>query len=325
MPKKTFLLVDAHAVIYRAFYGFPIQLTDATGQPMNAVYGFSRILLTALRHFDPEYIAVTFDHPKPTFRHQQFADYKAQRAEMPDQLQPQIPLVKQVVEALNIPQYEIAGFEADDLIGTISDKVEKIGGLLTVVVSGDQDLFQLVDHNTHVWLPGRGKLGQDKEYDALAVEQKLGIKPKQVIDYKAIVGDSSDNIPGVRGVGPKTAVELLKKYQNLENIYLALEQGSSKPEGEQAKAKPKPKNSPNSLFKPAVESKLLASKEIAFMSKQLATIERVVDLDFSLENCRLSTYDKTKVVKLFTQFDFKSLISLLPEDQFEKQIQESLF
>lgn len=317
MPKKIFLLIDAHAVIYRAFYAFPIQLTDSFGQPLNAVYGFSKILFSAIRNFDPEYMAVTFDHPKPTFRHKQFKDYKAHRPEMPDQLQPQIPIIKQVVEALNIPRYEIEGFEADDLIGTISDKVEKIGGLLSIIVTGDQDIFQLVDNNTHVWLPGRGKCGKDKEYDAKSVKEKLGVRPDQIIDYKALVGDNSDNIPGIKGVGPKTAVVLLQKYGTLEAIYEVLEK-NVKENGEISAQLDK-------VFKPALLKKLISEKETAFMSKQLATIERAVNLDFNLESCLVNSYDKTKVVKIFQELDFKSLINLLPEDQFEKQIQESLF
>ncbi len=308
--KPIFLLIDAHAVIYRAFYAFPIQLTNEAGQPINAVYGFSRIILTAIRNFEPVYMAVAFDHPKPTFRHKKFEAYKAKRPKMPEELQPQIPIIKEVVEALNIPKYEIEGFEADDLIGTISDKVEKIGSLLTVIVTGDQDTFQLVDNNTHVWLPARGKFGKDKEYDAAGVEEKLGIKPVQVMDYKALAGDSSDNIPGVKGIGPKTAVNLLKKYQTLDQLYKVLESGD---------------NLDPQLFKPAVIKKLTEGKENAFMSKQLATIERVIDLDFDLESCRVSSYDKTKAATLFNNLDFKSLINLLPEDQFEKEVQASLF
>lgn len=309
MSRKKFLLVDAHALIYRAYYAIP-NLTDPEGHLVNAVYGFSKMVLNAINYFEPEYAAVCFDHPKPTFRHKKFDGYKAQRAKMPDDLIPQIQIVKDVVEALNIPKFEIEGFEADDLIGTVNCKVEDLGKqLLTIIVTGDQDSFQLVDDDTHIWMPARGKQKGDIEYDAALVEKKLGIKPKQVIDLKALMGDNSDNIPGVKGIGPKTAAALIQKFENVEAIYGFLDRH---PEGDD-------------LIKGATLKKLIDGKESAIMSKDLATIECAAPIDFDLEKCRVTSYDKNKVVEIFQNLNFKSLLNVLPKDAFEMSVQEALF
>jgi len=224
MARKIFLLVDGHALIYRSFYGFPKELTTKTGQLINAVYGFSRILLTVIQKQEPTHIAVAFDHPKPTNRHKEFADYKANRPTMPEELQHQVGMIKGVVSALNIPQFEVEGFEADDLIGTINRKVEKLDKeLLTIILTGDKDMFQLVDNDTRVYLPGRGKFQTDKEYDELGVKEKVGVEPKQVPDLKGLMGDASDNIPGVKGIGPKTASGLIQTFGSVEQVYEALE------------------------------------------------------------------------------------------------------
>jgi len=304
-----FLLVDAHALIYRAYYAIP-NLTDPQGNLVNAVYGFSKMLLNAISYFEPEYAAVCFDHPKPTFRHKKFDGYKAQRAKMPDDLIPQIQIVKDVVAALGVPKFELEGFEADDLIGTVNCKVEDLNdGLMTIIVTGDQDSFQLVDDDTHIWMPARGKQKGDIEYDAGLVEKKLGIKPAQVIDLKALMGDSSDNIPGVKGVGPKTAAALVQKFGSVEQVYDFL---SKNPTG-------------NELIKGALLTKLIDGREDALMSKDLATISCNVPLDFELEQCRVTGYDKNQVISIFQTLGFKSLISLLPQDAFESSVQEALF
>ncbi|MGD9129647.1 MAG: 5'-3' exonuclease H3TH domain-containing protein [Candidatus Woesebacteria bacterium] len=340
--QHNFLLIDAHAVIYRAFYAFPKQLTDPQGQMVNAVYGFSRIILTAIRKFEPEYMAIAFDHPKPTFRHKEFDAYKAHRPEMPDELKPQIEIIKKVVEALNIPQYEIEGYEADDLIGTISLQIDQavaaknkkanskpaalktLLSLLTIIVTGDHDTFQLVDQNTHVWLPGRGKRQQDTEYDAEKVEEKIGLRPEQVIDLKALMGDPSDNIPGIKGVGPKTAVKLIKEFGNIEEIYQFIENMTDYGQVKKAKKAKSDKATP-AFLKGSLLKKLKIGKEDAFLSKKLATIDSHVPLKFDLETCRVSSYDKTKAVAIFKKLDFKSLIRLLPDDAFERDLQEALF
>jgi len=309
--RPIFLLIDGHAVIYRAFYGFP-GLTNTAGQLANAVFGFSRILLTAIRDFEPEYMAVTFDNKAPTFRHDSFAGYKANRAEMPEDLRPQIEMVKQVVTALNIPQFEVPGFEADDLIGTISkilDQPTSKPDVLTVIVTGDRDTFQLVDDNTHVWLPARNKDQVATEYDIAGVEKKMGVPPNQVIELKALMGDASDNIPGVKGIGPKTAASLILEFGSIEAIYEAL--ASESPAAKRLSA--------------GVVKKLIEDKANALMSKQLATIERNMPLDFSLAACKVSEYDKGVATGLFQEWGFKSLIGILPADEFETSVQAALF
>lgn len=309
--RPVFLLIDGHAVIYRAFYGFP-GLTNSAGQLANAVFGFSRILLTALRDFSPEYIAVTFDNRAATFRHTDFAAYKANRAEMPAELQPQIDMVKQVVTALNIPQFEVPGFEADDLIGTISRIVGEAAHqpqVATIIVTGDRDTFQLVDANTHVWLPARNKDQAPTEYDADGVVAKMGVCPEQIVDLKALMGDSSDNIPGVKGIGPKTAVTLVKQFGTVDALYAALE--AHEPAAEALSA--------------GIKGKLLADKENALMSRSLATIQRTVPLDFSLNACRMCEYNKEAITQLFQEWGFKSLIGSLPADEFQTSVQAALF
>ncbi len=309
--KPTFLLIDGHAVIYRAYFGFP-GLTNSAGQLANAAFGFSRILLTAIRDFEPEYMAVAFDNHAPTFRHQNFADYKAHRAEMPDDLKPQIDMVKQVVKALNIPQFEVPGFEADDIIGTISrilDLPENEKKVMTVIVTGDRDTFQLVDNNTHVWLPARNKDQAATEYDAAGVERKMGVSPNQIIDLKALMGDSSDNIPGVKGIGPKTAADLIKKFGNINALYEALENQTADAEKISKK----------------VAEKLVAEKDQAMMSQALATIDRNVPLEFSLKDCTVHDYNKEVITELFNSWGFKSLIGALPADAFQTSVQAALF
>lgn len=309
MSRKTFLLVDAHALIYRAYYAFP-NLTDSEGHLVNALYGFSKMFLSALTYFEPEYAAVCFDHPKPTFRHEKYEDYKAHRAKMPDDLIPQISQVKEMVDVLKVPRFEIAGFEADDLIGTVNCKVEDMDNeLLTVIVTGDQDAFQLVDNDTHIWMPARGKQRGDIEYDAELVEKKWGIRPDQVVDMKALMGDSSDNIPGIKGIGKKTAAKLIQRFDSLEKIYQFLD---ANPDGDD-------------LIKGALLKKLTAGKDDAFVSQDLATIDCDAPIDFDLESCRVTSYDKTKAVEFLQKFNFKSLINSLPEDAFERSVQDALF
>ena len=220
MSRKKFLLVDGHALIYRSFFAFPKQFVLPNGQLVNAVYGFSRILLTAIRNLNPLHMAVTFDHPAPTNRVKDFEFYKIHRPKMPEELQSQIAIIQEVVQALNIPQFQLEGYEADDLIGTINARVEECDQtLLTIILTGDQDMFQLVDNDTHVYLPGRGKNHQDVEYDEQGVKEKIGVRPDQVPDMKGLMGDSSDNIPGIKGVGPKTATALIGRFNSLEKIY----------------------------------------------------------------------------------------------------------
>jgi DNA polymerase I len=310
---EYFLIVDGHALIYRAYHAFP-GLTNKHGQLVNAVYGFARILLTAIRDFRPLYVTVAFDHPLPTFRHQAFENYKAHRPEMPDDLKSQIAIVKQVVTALNIPQFEVPGYEADDLIGTVARQAAELvinrrqPHLMTLIVTGDRDAFQLVNEYVHVWMPARGKGQLDTEYDAEGVKTKMGVTPEQIIDLKALMGDASDNIPGVRGIGEKTAVKLIQELGSLEGVYQALAN-----------------NKATGVIKPKAQEMLMTDKDSAYLSKDLATINTQAPITLELEKCRVTGYDKQTAISLFEELDFKSLISLLPIDEFEMGIQDALF
>jgi len=317
-PKPDeFLLIDGHAIIYRAYHAFP-ELTDPNGQLVNAVYGFARILLVAIRDFEPEYIAVCFDSKAKTIRAEEHDFYKAHRPEMPDDLKPQIEKVSQLVSALNIPQFALSGYEADDLIGTLAKQNAKPeiqsqtkNGLLTVIVTGDKDLLQLVDDLTHVWLPKRSRTQTDLEYDAHLVKDKMGVRPDQIVDLKALMGDASDNIPGIKGVGQKTAVKLLQKFETLGKIYDRmgeLELGGHDP-----------------LIKGSLLEKLTLGKSQAYLSRELAQIQTNTPISTTLDACRVMGYDKAKAVDLFQQLGFSSLLKLFPKDEFEQGVQTALF
>lgn len=309
------MLIDGHALAYRAYHAFP-PLTTKDGELVNAVYGFTRILLTVLRDIDAKYVACCFDLPAPTFRHTQFVDYKAQREEMPTDLQTQIERIKEVVKILNIPQFAVEGYEADDVIGTLAlkassgqlDSIDKV-----LIVTGDRDSFQLVSDRIHVYMPPRKGEGFYTEYDPAGVKEKMGLRPDQIIDYKSLAGDASDNIPGVKGIGDKTAVKLLQAFETSEGVYAALKDPETLTE-EQRK-----------LFKPKMVENLSNGYEQMVMSKQLATIDTDVPLTLDIEDCVVQNYDKQEATELFTDLQFKSLISLLPSDGFEGDVQSALF
>lgn len=312
-----FIILDGHAIIYRAYHAFK-DLTDPEGKPINAVYGFSRILLKAIADFQPIYLAVAFDHKNgKSKRLADYKEYKAQRPQMPNDLISQIEIIKNVVTAFNIPQFEVDGFEADDILGTISKMVvernKKTAAdkrVLTTIVTGDKDILQLVeDDNTHVFIPGRGQFSKDKEYDEKAVVERLGVSALQVPDLKALMGDPSDNIPGVKGIGEKTAVKLIQRFGSLEAVYEAAENVTAG----------------DDLLKGAVLQKLLSDKEMAFMSKKLATIQFDAPIDFDLKKCVTRDYDKEVVAQLFEKYRFNSLVNLLPKDGFEEAVQDALF
>ena len=217
-PKKKFILIDSNAIIHRAYHALP-PLTTRKGEIVNAVYGFTSVLLNVLNRFKPDYIAATFDLKEPTFRHKEFKSYKATRVKAPDDLYEQIPLVKKIVEAFNIPVVEKKGYEADDLIATFARKTEKIHpDVEVIIVTGDLDTLQLVDDKVKVFALRKG-MSDSVLYGEKEIFERYGLKPDQMIDYKGLRGDPSDNLPGVRGVGEKTATELLKKYNTIEEVY----------------------------------------------------------------------------------------------------------
>jgi DNA polymerase-1 len=289
MPKSKplFIILDAHALIHRAFHAIP-PLSTQDGTPINAVYGFTAILLKTIKDLKPAYIAAAFDRKEQTFRHKEYAEYKATRVKAPDELYVQMPLVKDVLEAFNVPIFEEAGYEADDLIGTtVRTIAKKHPGVEMVIVTGDQDALQLVDHHTKVLMPAKG-VSETKLFDISAVAEKFsGLKPLQIIDYKALAGDTSDNIPGVRGIGPKGAIDLILDFETIEGIY---------------------QNIDSNKIKERTKQLLIESRDNAFLSKRLATIATDAPLDFKLEACVLHDFDKQLVIDLFQKLNFKRLL-----------------
>ncbi len=316
-PRAVLMLIDGHALAYRAYHAFP-PLTTSKGELVNAVYGFSRILLTVLRDLEPKYLACCFDLPAPTFRHTQYTGYKAQRAEMPQDLQTQIERIKMVVEAMSIPLFAVEGYEADDVIGTLATKAvdRSLMGSdhkQVLIVTGDRDAYQLVTDDIHVYMPPRSKEAFYTEYGPKEVEEKMGLRPDQIVDYKALCGDASDNIPGIAGIGDKTAVRLLQAFGTVDSLYAAIKDPTQLTEDQQK------------LLKPKVLLNLANGYDDMVLSRSLATIDRAVPLDLNFEKCVLKNYDKTGISRMFEELDFKSLISLLPSDTFESSVQQALF
>ncbi|MCK4553718.1 DNA polymerase I [Candidatus Parcubacteria bacterium] len=281
---KKLIIIDGNALIHRSFHALPPTLTTKKGELVNAVYGFTTVLLKAIREFKPDYVALTLDKAAPTFRHIEYKEYKATRKKAPQSLYDQFDRIRQIAQAFNIPIYEKDGFEADDLIGTIAVKVDN--NVEKIIVTGDLDTLQLVNDHVKVYTMKRG-LTDSMIYDKKAVKQRYGLTPEQMIDYKALRGDPSDNIPGVRGIGEKTAVELLQNFKTLENVY---------------------KNIDSKKIKDRIRGLLKEYKKDALMSKRLATIKCDVKIKFDLENSRFAGFNQEKIVKLFSELEFKSLL-----------------
>ena len=217
MEKPLLLLFDGHALVHRAFHALPPLSVSKTGEPTGAIYGFIRMILKVLQDFKPTHLAIAFDRPAPTFRHLEFKEYKAQRPAAPDELRRQFGRVREVVKAFNMPTFELDGYEADDLLGTLSRQAAN-QGIDTIIVTGDTDTMQLVSPKVKVLLPQR-TFGETILYDTAAVHQKYGIAPEQIPDLKGLKGDPSDNIPGVHGVGEKTATKLIQQFGSVEGVY----------------------------------------------------------------------------------------------------------
>lgn len=291
--KDRFLAIDANAIVHRAFHAYPSTLTTGDGVQVNAVYGFTVMLLSALKSFEPKYVLCAFDTHEPTFRHVEYPDYKGTRAPTDQSLIDQFPLVEEILKAFNIPIIKKEGFEADDILGTIAkyvtEKKWSNENMDLYILSGDRDLLQLVNEKVRVCLPS-GSFKDLVAYDREKTHEYMDLYPEQIVDFKAIAGDPSDNIPGIKGIGKKTATELLEKYGDLDTIYHNLKDIKTR----QA-----------NLLREGVEQ--------AEMSRKLAKIEQEVDLTVHLEDCLLRDFDKKKVLELFKEFSFKSLIARLDE------------
>lgn len=288
MKNKKFVIIDAMALAYRAYFAFINRpLLNSKGEPTSAVYGFLNQLIKVLEDNKPDYLAVAFDSKEKTFRHEKYEAYKSSREAMPDDMIPQIQRIKDIVQALNIPLYILPGFEADDIIGS-AVKVAENNGLISYAVTPDKDYFQLITDKVFVIRPG--KMSDEAIlYDKQKVIDELGFEPKYMIDYLAMIGDSSDDIPGVAGIGPKGAVPLIQKYGTIESIY----------------------NNINEIDKAGVKKKLEAGKDSAFLSKDLATIHCEVPINFDFEHARFADPDFEKVKEILFELEFKTIYSKL--------------
>lgn len=300
MKNKTFVIVDAMAMAYRAYFAFINRpLTTKSGEPTSAVFGFMNQLVKVLEDHKPDYIAVASDSKEKTFRHEIYKEYKATREAMPEDMIPQIGRIKEIVELLNIPLYIKPGYEADDIIGTAVRLAEK-KGMISYAVTPDKDYMQLVSDKTIIAKPGRGS-DEVSFFDVKKVKENYGFEPKQMIDYLALVGDSSDNIPGVKGVGEKTALPLIQQFGSIENLYKNLDK----------------------VEKEGTKKKLEENKNNAFLSKELATINCKVPMEIDFEKAKFSKPDVDKMREVFVELEFKSLFTrLLKIYDLENQKQE---
>ncbi len=291
---KKFVIIDGSALLHRAWHALP-PLTNKSGELLNAVYGFALIFLKVLKDLKPAYLVVALDRKEPTFRHKEYKEYKAQRVKQPDEFYQQIPRVREMLDGFNVLTIEKAGFEADDLIGMMSEQGDK-EGMENVIVTGDLDALQLVNKSTKVLTLKKG-ITDTVIYDEEAVKERYGLRPDQLIDFKALRGDPSDNIPGVKGIGEKTATTLIKGFGSLEKMYQFLESGKV---SEKVKITDK------------VKKLLLGNKKEAFLSKKLVTIIKDIPVKFSLEDCKMKDFNQEKIVQLFQELEFKSLLSKIP-------------
>lgn len=290
MSRKKLLLIDTFNFLHRAYHALPLTLTNSKGQPTNAVYGVTSMLISVFDQIKPDYVVAALDSKEPTFRVEDFTGYKAHRKPMDENLAVQIPMVIEVMEAFGIKILQVNGYEADDIIGTLTAK-HTDNGMDIIIVSNDRDLWQLVDKDVLIMSPQKGNsvewVGPDE------VVKRYGFKPEQLIDYKALRGDPSDNIPGVHGVGEKTALKLIEEFGTLEEIYKNIA----------------------SIEPVSLREKLANNAEEAVMSLHLATIIKDVPIDdFDLKEAKFTEFNKLAVKDVLQQYNFKSLIKRLGFD-----------
>ncbi|CEP90881.1 DNA polymerase I [[Clostridium] sordellii] len=285
---KTLVIIDGNSIINRAFYALP-DLTNKQGLHTNAIYGFTTMLFKIIENYKPTHISVAFDKKAPTFRHLEYKEYKAGRKKMPDELREQIEPLKNVLDAFKINRLELEGYEADDIIGTVSLKAEK-EGYKVFIVTGDKDAIQLASKTTTTLITKKG-VGEVDEFDFDEVMKKYEMTPNQFIDLKGLMGDKSDNIPGVPGIGEVTGIKLIKEFGSIENIIENVDsiKGSSR-------------------------KKIEEHKDLAIMSKRLATIIRDVPIDITIDDLSFGDYDKANVIEVFNELGFNSLISRIGEN-----------
>ncbi len=284
--KENFVIIDANSVLHRAFHALPL-LKNKKGEVVNAVYGFLLVLIKIINEFNPCYLTACFDLAEPTFRKEAYKEYKAKRKKPPQEFYDQIPKLKEVLRVFNVPFCEKPGFEGDDIIGTLASLSQ--GKVKNIIVSGDLDTLQLVDDHTYVYFLSRGVKEAVLYNQNLVKEKYEGLSGKELIDFKALRGDPSDNIPGVKGIGEKTALKLIKTFKTIENLYQNIDKIEEK-----------------------TRAKLLAGREMAFLSKKLAEIKRDVSLNVSLQDYEWGKYDPNQAKKVLEDLGFKSLIKKIP-------------
>ena len=305
---EKILLIDGHSILNRAFYGLP-DLTNAEGKHTGAVYGFLNILFRILEEEKPQYLTVAFDLHEPTFRHKMYEAYKGTRKPMPEELREQVPLMKKVLKTMEIPIITQAGIEADDILGTIGKEAEE-AGFDVAIVSGDRDLLQLATKKVKIKIPKTKASGTvTEDYYEEDVRELYGVSPTEFIDMKGLMGDTSDNIPGVPGVGEKTALSLIQRYGSIENLYKKIENGEDDLKGKQ-------------------REKIVNNKELAFMSKTLGTINLQVPISDTLEDFKVEEWNKEKVLEIFKELNFKRYIdrfNLLENNKGTENQEKELF
>lgn len=285
----TIALLDGNSLLYRAFFALP-PLTAPDGRPTGAVHGFLNMLFKIIDTAKPDYMAVAFDEHGPTFRHLQYKDYKAGRAETPDDLIPQFGYIKEILASMGIAAVTKQGYEADDFLGTLSKKAED-AGMHTVIVTGDKDALQLVGGNTEVWMTHKG-ISETEIFTEEHLMEKYGIRPDRVPDLKGLMGDSSDNIPGVKGVGEKTALNLLHTYDSIDDIYADIDSVKGK-----------------------LRDKLIEGRDSAFFSRSLATIEREAPLGVELSDCKMGEIKNPKAAEVFQSYGLRSLMQRVADER----------
>lgn len=298
--KKKFIIIDSNSILHRAFHALP-PLSLKTGEVVNAVYGFLLVFLRAVKTFEPDFIAAVFDFPAPTFRHRKYKEYKGKRPPTPKDLSSQIPKIKEVLAAFNVPVFEKKGYEADDIIGTISRIASQGEGreaVEMIILSGDLDLLQLISPQVKVYALRKG-VKDVVLYDKESTKEKFqGLGPEQLLEFKSLRGDASDNIPGVAGIGEKTAAVLVSRFGDLENLYRNIEEEKEGADGLSSR----------------MRELLIKNKKDAFLSRDLAKIDRNVPLEFSLDVCGWKHYSRTKAGQALEELEFYSLLGKLPDD-----------
>ncbi len=288
MPKRILVLIDGHSLAFRAFHALPPDLASPAGELTNAVFGFFSMLLNVMRDHDPQYIAVAFDVGR-TYRHDMYPGYKAHRERMPDELDRQVERIKQILTALHIPIVTLEGFEADDVLAALARQAEA-QDVPSLIVTGDRDILQVVNDNITVLTSGR-RFSDTIVYTPISVYERYQLRPDQLVDFKALIGDKSDEIPGVKGVGEKGAVGALRQYETLDNLYAHIDEVTPQ----------------------RLKMALIEGKADADLSRKLAHIDfDNVPIRLDLDSCRRGAYDRDAVVELFRELAFRSLVDRLP-------------